>query len=94
MELDQLDVKTAFLHGRLQDEILMSQPEECGDPLRKYHVCLLNKSLNGLKQSPRQWYLRFDELMVTNGFSRCNYDYFVYYKVMKGSTLSVFATIC
>ena len=39
MELDQLDVKTVFLHGKLQQETLMSQPEGCEDPLRKDHVC-------------------------------------------------------
>ena len=39
MELDQLDVKTALLHGKLQQEILMSQPKGYKDPLRKDHVC-------------------------------------------------------
>ncbi|KAH9670351.1 hypothetical protein KPL70_016951 [Citrus sinensis] len=85
MELGQLDVKTAFLHGRLQKEILMAQPKGFEEPLKKDHVCLLKKSLYGLKQSPRQWYLRFDEFMVTNGFNKCNYDCCVYYNVMKGS---------
>ncbi|KAH9680636.1 Integrase catalytic domain-containing protein [Citrus sinensis] len=83
MELDQLNVKTAFLHGRLQEEIFMTQPEEYEDPNKPRHVCLLKKSLYGLKQSPRQWYLRFDEFMVIHGFMRCNYDCCVYYKLLK-----------
>ena len=83
MELDQLDVKNAFLHGRLQEEILMIQPEGYMDPERPEHVCLLKKSLYGLKQSPRQWYLRFDEFITTNGFKRCSFDCCVYYKLLK-----------
>ena len=80
MELDQLDVKTAFLHGRLQEEILMTQPEGFVSSEYPDHVCLLKKSLYGLKQSPRQWYLRFDEFMISHGFMRCNFDCCVYYK--------------
>lgn len=40
---------------------------------------LLQKSLYGLKQSPRQWYKRFDEFMVINGYNRSKYDSCVYY---------------
>ncbi|KAH9728046.1 hypothetical protein KPL70_008880 [Citrus sinensis] len=80
MELDQLDVKTTFLHGRLEEEILMTQPEGFVSSEYPDHVCLLKKSLYGLKQSPRQWYLRFDEFMVSHGFMRCNFDCCVYYK--------------
>ena len=83
MELDQLDVKTAFLHGRLQEEIFMTQPEGYVDSMKPRHVCLLKKSLYGLRQSPRQWYLRFDEFMITNGFMRCNYDCCVYFKLLE-----------
>ncbi|GKF25023.1 retrotransposon protein, putative, ty1-copia subclass, partial [Tanacetum coccineum] len=76
-ELEQLDVKTAFLHGNLEEVIYMRQPQgyEQGNK-----VCLLNKSLYGLKQSPRQWYRRFDEYMLSNGFKRSSYDSYVYYR--------------
>lgn len=53
MELDQLDVKTAFLHGRLHEDILMTQPEGYKNPKSADCVCLLKRSLYGLKQSPR-----------------------------------------
>lgn len=49
-------------------------------------MCLLKMSLYGLKQSLRQWYLRFDKFMVLNGFKRCNYDYWIYFKQVKGCT--------
>ncbi|OAE23042.1 hypothetical protein AXG93_3571s1050 [Marchantia polymorpha subsp. ruderalis] len=48
-------------------------------------VGLLRKSLYGLKQSPKQWYLRFDEFMVRNGFSQSNFDSCVYVKWVDGS---------
>nr|GEX88653.1 copia LTR rider [Tanacetum cinerariifolium] len=76
-ELEQLDVKTTFLHGNLKDVIYMKQPPgyEQGNK-----VCLLKKSLYGLKQSPRQWYKRFDEYMLNNRFKRSSYDSCVYYR--------------
>ena len=53
MELKQLDVKTAFLHGDLEEEIYMQQLEGFKEPSEEDYVCLLKRSLYGLKQSPR-----------------------------------------
>ena len=63
LKLAQLDVKTAFLHGDLKDEIYMTQP--CGFKVagKENHVYRLIKSLYRLKQSPRQWYKRFDQFI-------------------------------
>lgn len=74
-ELEQMDVKTAFLHGELEETIYMNQPkvfkkETKGNEL----VCLLKRSMYGLKHSPRQWYKRFDFYVVKIGFSRSNFD--------------------
>ena len=80
LELEQLDVKTAFLHGELQEDIYMQQPEGFVVEGKEDHVCLLKKSLYGLKQSSRQWYKRFDSFMVGSGYSRSSYDSCVYFR--------------
>ena len=54
LELEQLDVKTAFLHGYLDEKILMTQPEGFEVKGKEDKVCLLKRSRYGLKQSPRQ----------------------------------------
>ncbi|KAL2519245.1 Reverse transcriptase Ty1/copia-type domain-containing protein [Abeliophyllum distichum] len=65
LEMEQLDVKTAFLHGGLDDKIYMNQSISFVDKHKSDHVCLLKKSLYGLKQSPRQWNKRFDIFMLS-----------------------------
>nr|GEW86253.1 retrovirus-related Pol polyprotein from transposon TNT 1-94 [Tanacetum cinerariifolium] len=56
LKLEQLDVKTIFLHGHLEEEIYVEQPEGFKVPGKEDHVCKLKKPLYDLKQSPRQWY--------------------------------------
>lgn len=86
-ELEQLDVKTAFLHGELEEEIYMHQPEGFVVKGKEDHVCRLKRSLYGLKQSPRQWYKRFDNFMLKHGFSRSEYDSCVYLRSCKDGSL-------
>lgn len=78
MELEQMDVKTTFLHGNLEEKILMRQPVGYEASGKEDRVCLLKKSLYGLKQSPRQWYKRFDNFMLSSGYQRSKYDNCVY----------------
>ncbi|KAG8472381.1 hypothetical protein CXB51_035329 [Gossypium anomalum] len=80
LELEQLDVKTAFLHGELEEDIYMQQPEGFRVSEKEDYVCLLKKSLYGLKQSPRQWYKRFDSFMTSHDFKRSSFDSCVYFK--------------
>lgn len=87
-ELQQLDVKTAFLHGELEERILMSQPEGFTVPGSEGKVCRLKKSLYGLKQSSRQWYKRFDDHMIKSGFRRSLYDSCVYIKERDGKAVA------
>ena len=86
LELAQLDVKTAFLHGDFKEEIYMTQPEGFKVAGKENWVCKLNKSLYGLKQSPRQWYKRFDKFMQDQRYTRSKYDHCVYFhKLQNGS---------
>ena len=80
MELEHLDVKTAFLHGELEETIYMTHPEGHFVKGKEDYVCKLIKSLYGLKQSPRQWYKRFDKFMLSHGYLRSTYDSCVYFK--------------
>ena len=82
LELGQLDVKIVFLHGNLEEELYMEQPEGFIQKGLEDKVCLLKKSLYGLKQSPRQWYLRFNQFMMAHGYSGSQYDNCVYYKLL------------
>ena len=79
LELEQMDVKITFLHGELE-KICMKQPESYIQESNKNKMCLLNKSLYGLKQSPRQWYKWFDSFMIKARYNQCEYDSCVYFK--------------
>ena len=80
LELEQLDVKTAFLHGDLNEEIYMSQPERFEVKGKEHMVCKLKKSVYGLKQAPRQWYKKFDSFMVSLEYKRTYADHCVYFR--------------
>jgi len=80
LELEWLNVKTTFLHGKQEEQIYMSQPEGFVVLDKKDHVCLLKKSLYDLKQSPRQWYKRFDAFMIGNAYDINQYDNCIYFK--------------
>jgi hypothetical protein len=75
-----MDVKTTFLHGDLEEEIYMKYPEGFVVKGKKELVCNLNKSLYGLKQSPRMWYQKFDTYILGLGFVRSKVDHCVYSK--------------
>ena len=80
LEIHQMDVKTAFLNGDLEEEIYLEQPEGFIVPGQEQKVCRLIKSLYGLKQAPKQWQAKFDKVMLSNGFKINECDKCVYVK--------------
>ncbi|MGV7988917.1 reverse transcriptase domain-containing protein, partial [Mycobacterium kansasii] len=68
LELHQMDVKTAFLNGDLNENVYMLQPEGFAATDSEHLVCKLKKSIYGLKQASRQWYLKFHEVISSYGF--------------------------
>nr|GEV15157.1 retrovirus-related Pol polyprotein from transposon TNT 1-94 [Tanacetum cinerariifolium] len=66
----QMDVKTAFLNGNLQEEVYVSQPEGFEDPDHPTHIYRLKKALYGLKQAPKAWYDILSKFLMANKFSK------------------------
>ncbi|KAL0433147.1 UNVERIFIED_CONTAM: Retrovirus-related Pol polyprotein from transposon TNT 1-94 [Sesamum latifolium] len=82
-----MDVKTAFLHGDLDEKIYMEQPCDFIDKRKSDYVCLLKKSHYGLKQSPRQWNKKFDHFMKTLMFHKSAYDPCLYFKIVNNAPI-------
>ena len=79
LELEQMDVKTSFVRGELEEKIYMKQPEGYIQEGKKNKVYLLKNPFYGFKQSLRQWYKRFDSFMIKAKLNRCEYNS-VYFK--------------
>ncbi|KAK8578849.1 hypothetical protein V6N13_142124 [Hibiscus sabdariffa] len=86
-EIWQMDVKTAFLNGKLEEDVYMTQPEGFVTPENAGKVCKLQRSIYGLKQASRSWNLRFNEAIQEFGFIR-NEDEPCVYKKFSGSIVS------
>lgn len=81
MYIHQMDVKSAFLNGDLDEDIFMVPPEgfEKGNK-----VCKLQKAIYGLKQASRMWNEKFNDFVIRIGFKRCASDYCLYAKIING----------
>ncbi|GJT83179.1 retrotransposon protein, putative, ty1-copia subclass [Tanacetum coccineum] len=86
-EIWQMDVKTAFLNGHLDEDIYMVQPEGFVDPKHPRKVCKLQRSIYGLKQASRSWNKRFDEEIKRFGFTQ-NLDEPCVYQKASGSNVT------
>jgi len=93
LEVEQFDVKTAFLHGDLHEEIYMDVPE--GISANEGQVCQLQRSLYGLKQASRQWNSKFDSFLKTFNLISSNADSPFIHCVYKGcfKDVSVFLAL-
>ncbi|KAM1096787.1 hypothetical protein ACFX19_014531 [Malus domestica] len=90
LNIYQMDVKTAFLNGDLDEEIYMKQLEGFIVHGQEKKICRLVKSLYGLKQTPNQWHHKFDIAMLSNGFKINECDKCVYTK----STQEGYVIVC
>ena len=81
LELHQMDVKTTFLNGDIEETIYMVQPENFESKDSKHLVCKLKKSIYGLKQASRQWYRKFDQVITSYGFKENTIDQCIYLKI-------------
>ncbi|GJX15239.1 retrotransposon protein, putative, ty1-copia subclass [Tanacetum coccineum] len=86
-EIWQMDVKTAFLNGHLDEDIYMVQPEGFVDPKHPRKVCKLQRSIYGLKQASRSWNKIFDEEIKRFGFTQ-NLDEPCVYQKASGSNVT------
>ena len=84
-KINQIDVKTTFLNGVVEEEVYVEQPLSFETHDRESHVCRLKKSLYGLKQEPRTWYDRIDNFLSILGFTKSKADSNLYYKVEDGN---------
>ncbi|GJZ80177.1 zinc finger, CCHC-type containing protein [Tanacetum coccineum] len=84
-----LDVKSAFLNGRLEEEVYVMQPEGFEKRNEASKVYKLSKALYGLKQAPRAWNACLDKYLKSLGFTRCYQEYSVYTRKKEGSILIV-----
>ena len=86
-KLYQMDVKTAFLNGNIDQEVFIEQPEGFVLHSRESHVCGLRKALYGLKEAPKVWYERIDRFLKDLGFQKSDVDSNIYLRVIKNQPL-------
>jgi hypothetical protein len=85
----QMDVKSAFLNGELEEEVYIEQPEGFKLSENTDYVCKLKKALYGLKQAPGAWYSRLDKYLQQAGFKKGSADNKLYIKVSQGDILLI-----
>jgi hypothetical protein len=84
MKLYQMDVKSAFLNGFINELLYVDQPPRFEDPRYPNHVYRLSKALYGLKQAPRAWYERLRDFLIEKGFTIRKVDITLFTKKLNG----------
>lgn len=85
-DIEQMDVKTAFLYGNIEEDIYVEQPDHFDDNSKR--VCKLKKALYGLKQSPRVWYQTLATFLTSLGYAPLDSDFNVFSK--HGTFLAIY----
>ena len=85
----QLDVKSAFLHGELSEEVFVEQSPGYEQKGNEQKVYKLKKALYGLKQAPRAWYSRIESYFMKEGFKKCHYEHTLFIKTGKGGKILI-----
>nr|GEX64553.1 ribonuclease H-like domain, reverse transcriptase, RNA-dependent DNA polymerase [Tanacetum cinerariifolium] len=82
-EVHNLDVKSAFLHGELKEEVYVTQPEGFKKPRNENKLYRLVKALYGLKQAPRAWNMKLDQTLKSLNFKKCTLEQAICTRVRK-----------
>jgi hypothetical protein len=79
-----MDVKIDFINGVIEEEVYVEKPQGFETHDNQSHVCILKKELYGLKKTPRAWYGRIDNFLMSLGFTKSKEDSNLYFKVVDG----------
>lgn len=95
-EMPQIDVKTTFLNGVIEQEVYIEKPQGFYVYGKESHVSRLKKALNGLKKAPRAWYAHIDNSLTRLGFTKREVNPNLYFKVVKNAPiiLLLYVMIC
>ena len=88
-KIDQMDVKTTFLNGKIEEEVYIEQPEGFETFDRESHVYRLKRALYGLKQVPRAWYAKINSYFTSFGFTKSEADVNLYHIMAEGKPLII-----
>ena len=89
----QFDVKNAFLHGDLKEEIYMEVPPGFYSQVAPGTMCILKKAFYGLKQSPRAWFGRFTKSMVRMGYRQSQGDHTLFVRHSSSGGVTILLVI-
>eukprot|EP00253_Pinus_taeda_P002823 PITA_02823 len=88
-KIHQMDVKTAFLNGKIEEEVYIEQPEGFETFDRESHVCRPKRALYGLKQAPHAWYTRINNYFTGLGFTKSEAHVNLYHIIVDGKLLII-----
>lgn len=91
LDMQKLDITTAFLHGKLDEDVYMRQPRGFEETGKEKLACKLVKALYGLKQAARQWYLTLKQYLTSPelGYTQCDFDMSVFWRKIDGKSIYI-----